>query len=96
MSPDVHMPSDFGPESAQLAWRVPVRGSGASSPVISDGRIYLTSAYQGEARSKIKGWTTGVTFSCAAPAAVFTQRFSSGTAARHLGIPIHPIRLRRC
>lgn len=66
VAPDVHMPSDFGPQSAQLAWRVPVRGSGASSPVVSDGRVYLTSAYQGEERSKINGWTTGIMFACAA------------------------------
>lgn len=66
VSSDVAMPLDFGPDSPELQWKVPVRGSGTSSPVVSDGKVYLTSAYQGEERSKIKGWTTTIMYAGAA------------------------------
>ncbi|MSU42388.1 MAG: serine/threonine protein kinase [Pedosphaera sp.] len=42
------LPLEFGPEK-NLAWRQPVAGAGWSSPVIANGRIYLTTATPAEA-----------------------------------------------
>jgi hypothetical protein len=36
-------------ESRNVRWKVPVPGAGWSSPVIADGRIWLTTATEGEA-----------------------------------------------
>ncbi len=42
------LPLEFGPEK-NLTWRQPVAGAGWSSPVIANGRIYLTTATPAEA-----------------------------------------------
>lgn len=60
VSSDVRMPADFSLDSPELKWKVPVRGMGISSPIVSNGKVFVTSAYQGEERSKIRGVTIGV------------------------------------
>ena len=41
----VNLPVEFGPDK-NLKWKVPVPGSGWSSPVIANGNIYLTTAIE--------------------------------------------------
>ena len=62
---DVTMPADFGPDSAELQWKVPLRGTGISSPIVSKGKVFVTAAYQGEERSKLRGITVGTMISLA-------------------------------
>src|SRR3954468_13063822 len=37
------LPTEWGPDR-NIAWKVPIPGEGWSSPVIQDGRVYLTTA----------------------------------------------------
>ena len=42
------LPAEIGPDSPALAWRAKVPGSGISSPVVEGGRVFVTTAYEGE------------------------------------------------
>ncbi|MEE8468127.1 MAG: PQQ-binding-like beta-propeller repeat protein [Planctomycetota bacterium] len=61
VSAEVGLPTDLGPDSPHLAWKVVVPGQGASSPIVSRGRIFLTTAYRGEAGSGVRGLLRGST-----------------------------------
>ena len=39
------LPEEWGPESDNIRWRTEVPGVGYSSPIISGGRVFVTSAY---------------------------------------------------
>ena len=36
-----------GTKSLKMLWKTPIPGEGCSSPIVSDGRVYLTTAYEG-------------------------------------------------
>jgi outer membrane protein assembly factor BamB len=42
------LPTALGPSSPELLWKSAVPGEGIASPVVSGGRVYLTTAYRGE------------------------------------------------
>ncbi len=46
------LPVDFGGDTA---WKLPVKGSGISSPIVSEGRVFLTTAYAGQVGSVALG-----------------------------------------
>ena len=50
-SADTDLPEVWGPSGEGLRWRSELPGSGNSSPVVADGRVFLTAAY-GEADRK--------------------------------------------
>lgn len=47
------LPTDLGPSAGALKWKVAVKGAGHSSPIVSNGKVFLTTAYQGEMGSQI-------------------------------------------
>lgn len=49
-SPETGLPLDWS-ESRNVAWKVPVPGSGWSSPVVAGGRVWLTSAVTDRGRA---------------------------------------------
>ena len=49
-APAAQVPLDWS-ESKNVAWKVPVAGSGWSSPVVGDGRVWLTTAVAGRETS---------------------------------------------
>ncbi len=51
-SPETNLPVDLSADSPLLAWKVAVPGDGISSPIVKDGRVYLTTAYPGAMQSK--------------------------------------------
>ena len=53
VSTDSNVPLDWSPTNGVL-WRTPLPGRGHSSPVILDGRIYLTTDIEGEALPGVK------------------------------------------
>ncbi len=42
-----NLPPSAGSTSLKVLWKTPIPGEGCSSPVVSDGRVYLTTAYEG-------------------------------------------------
>lgn len=48
ISLDKGLPVRWDADSANIRWKTPIPGEGASSPVVSAGRVYLTTAYAGE------------------------------------------------
>lgn len=51
------LPATFDPQSPALQWKVPVRGSGNSSPIVSRGQVFVTTAYEGEGLSRARSYT---------------------------------------
>ncbi|MFQ5348837.1 MAG: PQQ-binding-like beta-propeller repeat protein [Thermoanaerobaculia bacterium] len=45
ISVETDLPVRWGPDSANIRWRAPVPGSGNSSPIVSRGRLFLTTVY---------------------------------------------------
>jgi len=45
ISPAAGLPAHWGPKSPNLRWRATLPGHGNSSPVVSGGRVFLTTAY---------------------------------------------------
>src|SRR4051794_34255904 len=43
-----HLPPNASSSSLRLRWKTEIPGEGCSSPVVCQGRVYLTTAYQGE------------------------------------------------
>lgn len=41
-----HLPTQLDPAGPQLAWRVPVRGRGISSPIVVGDRVFVTTAHR--------------------------------------------------
>jgi outer membrane protein assembly factor BamB len=52
---EVDLPLDLEPDSPNLVWKTRVPGNGTSSPIVSQGRIFLTTAYRGDAGSAMRG-----------------------------------------
>lgn len=46
VSAEVGLPVDFDPDSPNLRWKARIRGEGISSPIVSQGRVFLTNAYR--------------------------------------------------
>ena len=42
------LPAVLDEASPELAWKVPVPGQGISSPIVSEGRVFVTTAYPGD------------------------------------------------
>src|ERR1700687_175886 len=45
-----NLPPATGSTSLKVLWKTPIPGEGCSSPVVSEGRVYLTTAYEGTQR----------------------------------------------
>jgi outer membrane protein assembly factor BamB len=45
-----NLPPAAGAGSLKVLWKTPIPGEGCSSPVVSQGRVYLTTAYEGTQR----------------------------------------------
>src|SRR4051812_29589592 len=42
-----NLPPTAGSTSLKVLWKTPIPGQGCSSPIVSHGRVYLTTAYEG-------------------------------------------------
>ncbi len=51
------LPSSLDPASPGLRWKVRVPGAGISSPVVSKGQVFLTTAYEGQELSRTRRYT---------------------------------------
>jgi len=51
ITPFDNLPIEWAPESDNLKWRAELTGPGASQPIVSNGRIYLTGGRTGKVRS---------------------------------------------
>ncbi len=40
------LPESWGPETEGVRWRTEIPGDGISSPIVADGRVFLTTAYE--------------------------------------------------
>lgn len=47
VSADKNLPVEWGPDSG-IKWKVAIPGEGVSSPIVSNGRVFLTTAFEGE------------------------------------------------
>ncbi len=74
VSSESGLPSNFDPTSASLKWKVEIPGSGNSSPSVSDGRVYLTTAYQGQELSRVRNMTITSTLALAVLVLLATAR----------------------
>ena len=45
-----HLPPQAGSSSLKVLWKTPIPGEGCSSPIVSKGRVYVTTAYEGSER----------------------------------------------
>ncbi len=64
-----NLPPTAGSTSLKMLWKTAIPGEGCSSPVVSQGRVYLTTAYeetQRHAWDRPAFWTTVVLACCAA------------------------------
>jgi len=52
VSAELGLPAVLAGDSPDLKWKVPLRGSGISSPIVHGGRVYLTTAYPGTEQSR--------------------------------------------
>jgi outer membrane protein assembly factor BamB len=53
LSTESNLPDRWDSDSENVAWRVGVPGRGISSPVVHDGRVFLTTAYPGWQRTAL-------------------------------------------
>ena len=70
-----NLPPKAGATSLKVLWKTPIPGEGCSSPVVSQGRVYLTTAYEGTQRhawDRSAFWTT-VTLACCVAGLALTQ-----------------------
>lgn len=49
-SQEKSLPVHWDTDSKNVRWKTPIPGQGASSPIVSQGRVYVTTAYEGEQR----------------------------------------------
>ena len=54
VSAEENLPVVLGLDAPSLRWRVEIEGEGISSPVVQDGRVYVTTAYPGEELSRVE------------------------------------------
>ncbi len=47
------LPESWGPDSANIRWRTPIPGEGISSPIVSNGRVFVTTAYKGSRSERL-------------------------------------------
>jgi hypothetical protein len=52
------LPASLDPASPGLRWKVRVPGTGISSPIVSKGQVFLTTAYEGQELSRTRRYTT--------------------------------------
>ncbi len=52
MSEESGLPVKLGLDSGELKWTAELRGEGISSPIVSNGRVFVTTAYPGEEHSR--------------------------------------------
>ncbi|MFT3883694.1 MAG: PQQ-binding-like beta-propeller repeat protein [Gemmatales bacterium] len=50
-SQEKELPVRWGTDSTNIRWTTPIPGQGVSSPIVSQGRVYVTTAYEGEQRN---------------------------------------------
>src|ERR1700733_11180277 len=70
-----NLPPTAGATSLKVLWKTPIPGGGCSSPVVSQGCVYLTTAYegnQGHALDRPAYWTI-VVLTCCVAALALTQ-----------------------
>jgi outer membrane protein assembly factor BamB len=63
-----NLPPAAGATSLEVLWKTPIPGEGVSSPIVTGGRVYVTTAYEGTERHAWDGpifWTSAV-LACAA------------------------------
>src|SRR5689334_11032091 len=48
VSEEVGLPDHWGPNSPEIQWRTPIPGKARSSPIVSGGHVFLTTAYADE------------------------------------------------
>lgn len=63
------LPTRWDAGSANIRWKTPIPGEGASSPIVSNGRVYLTTAFAGEERHPYDTAAAGLALALAAGAA---------------------------
>ncbi|MDX1502789.1 MAG: PQQ-binding-like beta-propeller repeat protein [Thermoanaerobaculia bacterium] len=62
------LPVEWSADAANVRWRTEIPGEGTSSPVVSDGRVFVTTAYEGD---RFTGLRAGVAVAVALLAALF-------------------------
>jgi outer membrane protein assembly factor BamB len=70
-----NLPPKAGSTSLKVLWKTPIPGEGCSSPIVSDGRVYLTTAYEGSERhawDQPAFWAT-IVLTCCVAALALTQ-----------------------
>jgi outer membrane protein assembly factor BamB len=95
------LPTTWSEDSANIRWKTEIRGEGASSPVVKNGRVFLTTAYDGSmggfsrALAKTLGYTVSALMFLVALAVLArrasghgptSQRTFLGTADRVMGL----------
>src|SRR5271156_4310180 len=64
-----NLPPAAGSNSLKVLWKTPIPGEGCSSPVVCQGRVYLTTAYEGSqshAWDQFAFWASVLLASCVA------------------------------
>lgn len=54
-----HLPETWSEESDNILWKTRIRGKGNSSPIVSHGRVFLTTSTL-EGKKKIRKWVLGL------------------------------------
>ena len=70
-----NLPPRAGSDSLKVLWKTPIPGEGCSSPIMSQGRVYLTTAYEeanGHAFDRPAFWAT-IILACCVTGLVLTR-----------------------
>jgi outer membrane protein assembly factor BamB len=68
-----NLPPTGGSSTLEVLWKTPIPGEGVSSPIVKDGHVYLTTAYEGSERhpwDRVAYWTIIVLAVCSAGTAL--------------------------
>src|SRR5262245_48088041 len=63
VSSEIGLPTRWSADSPNLLWKTHIPGDGISSPIVYNGRVYLTTAYQGTMRrsaERITAWAAPI------------------------------------
>lgn len=80
VSPATDLPVEWGKDS--IRWKAPLPGRGNSSPIVSDGRVFITTAYPDEASEAGRHWRAVLAFDLRTGAQLWETRIASKVVER--------------
>ncbi len=76
------LPAAWGPDSENIRWRAEIPGTGNSSPVAANGRVFLTTSYQVDADPEGNHWRVVLGYDLATGQPLFETRVVAAPAEK--------------